>query len=37
MSGQLGAGELRELIGTILLCLMGLAAVIWLIDRKSVV
>lgn len=34
MSGPLGAGELRELIGTILLCLMGLFAAVWIVYRN---
>ena len=34
MSGQMGAGEIRELIGTILLCLMGIALVLWIIRRN---
>lgn len=34
MNGQLGAGELSELIGTILLCLMGLFAVAWIVRRN---
>lgn len=34
MSGQMSAGEIRELIGTILLCLMGIALVLWIIRRN---
>jgi len=34
MNGPLGAGELRELIGTILLCLMGLFAAVWIVYRN---
>lgn len=34
MSGAIGAGGTRELIGIIILCLMGIAAVIWIVRRN---